>query len=539
VSSAAVLLISGLTVYARSAAYRSTRGSGTVAAAAGSISAAGTYTETVLAADGTRLSAVVIIPSHVNGSKVPVVVAPASWGAKESEYGYAAITLAQHGYEIVTYAQRGFPDSAGQVDFAADKTQQDVGTVVDWALAHTPADGTAVGMLGVSYGGGMALLAAERDSRIKAVVAMSAWTDLSAALAPNATVNSATIKSLINPQSTTTYTGELAAVAQALAVGNGSPAVTMASNPVRSAETNVAALNRNGTAVMIANDSQDSIIAPNQLVTFFDELTGPKRLRLDVGDHGSNEVSAFSNEQAAQTGVWKDALDWLNHYLRGVNNGVQRVAPVQLRDAVTKAWFGYPTWAAAGLATTYSINLSTTYGSSIGTLSSAPTTTRWSRSLIAGTATVADSGPIQANEPSYVAPSTTALATTPGRVGIVAAGTPLTASRMVSGTPSARLTVTGAAGPATIFVYLYDVAPTGRATLISFAPYSTSGAKGSTTTFTVALRPVEWTVAARHRLALAIDTVDQRFLSANPAGATVTLTSTAQAQSTLTVPFAA
>ena len=39
-----------------------------------------------------------------------------------------------------------------------------------------------VAMVGISYGAGLALLGADRDQRIKAVVAMSGWTEFINAL---------------------------------------------------------------------------------------------------------------------------------------------------------------------------------------------------------------------------------------------------------------------------------------------------------------------------------------------------------------------
>src|SRR5439155_20039282 len=131
---------------------------------------------------------------------------------------------------------------------------------------------------------------------------------------------------------------ELTAIRAQLPLGFTNSAETMLNNPVRSAATGVGALNRNKTAVMLANGYEDSLIIPNQLVTFFDQLTGPKRLELRVGDHGGPEGSGLAG---AANEVWQSATRWLDHYVRGVDNGVQNDDPVQLKDVTTNQWHSY------------------------------------------------------------------------------------------------------------------------------------------------------------------------------------------------------
>lgn len=457
---------------------------------------------------------------------------PASWGSNATEYGQAAFALASSGYEVISYAQRGFPPSTGQVDFAAAKTQQDARTVLDWTLAHTPADPSRIGMAGVSYGGGISLLSAEHDPRVKAVVAMSTWTDLAAAFVPNGTVASGAVRSLISPNSSGTFAGELSAAAATLDAGNGAATAALARDPQRSPITDVGALAH--TAVLIANNAQDSIVPPNQLVTFFDKLSGPKRLRLDVGDHGSSEAAGLLSAQAAREGVWKDAMDWLDHYVRGTSNGVQDAAPVQLRDSVTKQWHDFSGWSAVGRAVTSYLDATATGTGTIGASAAV-----WTRTLVAGTPTVADSGPAQIANPFYVSPTTSGLGTIAAKAGVVLSGRPLPTAVRVSGIPSVHLQVAGSAGAATVYVYLYDVNGAGKATLMTYAPYTTTGAaRGVAVSATVPLRPVEWTVEAGHHVAVVLDTVDSRYLSSAPAGSTVTVGSTGAAPGTLLLPLA-
>lgn len=49
-------------------------------------------------------------------------------------------------------------------------------------IKNTNADPDRIGSSGISYGGGISLLAAAFDSRIKSVVSMSCWIDLEQSL---------------------------------------------------------------------------------------------------------------------------------------------------------------------------------------------------------------------------------------------------------------------------------------------------------------------------------------------------------------------
>lgn len=473
---------------------------------------------TIPAADGVKLSAAVYVPAHTSGQRLPLLIMPASWASKQTEYAVPAQVLSRHGYIVVAYAQRGFKDSGGLVDWALAATQADVSTVIDWALRHTPADPSRIGAVGISYGSSMSLLAAERDARIKAVVAMCGWTDLSAALVPNGTVDKRSVGVLLTTGGTGTVDVELAAVRAELFLGKGAPTAQMAAVPERSPLTNVDALNSHHTAVMLANAYQDSIIPPNQVIDFFGRLTGPKRLELDRGGHGGPEAPGLKAAGAAGSGVWSDATDWLDRYVRGIANGTDAKPPVQVRDVITGAWHGYPSWPGGASALHVALG--------------------GSHTLQAGVPTVADSGPDEVGVYDYASPVTYALASLPSTAAALWSGTPLRADTEVSGIPTAHVTITPSGNTATVFIYLYDVGPDGTATLMSCAPQTVTGTAGAARAVDVPLRAIVWTVRARHHLALVADTVDARFLAMNPQGSTVGFTSPAHDPSTLTVPIA-
>ena len=96
---------------------------------------------------------------------------------------------------------------------------------------------------------------------------------------PNGTPNKQAVKSLYGA-ATRRFASRLASF-QHSSTGNYSAAkadwqrcrCTISDHECRRAESN-------HTAVMIVNDYQDSYFVPSQLMTFFDQLTVPKRLQL-------------------------------------------------------------------------------------------------------------------------------------------------------------------------------------------------------------------------------------------------------------------
>src|SRR4051812_14723579 len=102
-------------------------------------SGVGSRRQVTIPTEGAQLAAQVLTPARRQG-RAPLVVMPASWGSSADEYHSIAAAFASSGYLVVAYAQRGFASSTGSVDLAGPATQRDVSTVIDWALAHEPAD---------------------------------------------------------------------------------------------------------------------------------------------------------------------------------------------------------------------------------------------------------------------------------------------------------------------------------------------------------------------------------------------------------------
>jgi predicted acyl esterase len=478
---------------------------------------------------GAELSAEVVTPK--GAGKPPLVVMPAGWGQGATEYRAIARLFAQSGYLVVAYAQRGFPASTGAVDFAGPATQHDASTVITWALAHTDADPQQVGMLGISYGAGISLLAAARDPRIEAVVALSTWTSVGDTFDPDNTPSTAALASLIGAAKpkvrfdATTQKLRSTLASAPKQVGT----ATRAISKTRSPATYVPELNKNRPAIMIANGFEDSIFPPAQLVPFFDALTTPKRLELAPGDHGGPELSAL---MGAPNNTIDDARAWLDHYLRNAANGIETEGPIVLRDVQTDALRSYKTWPEATAREQVHLGAP---GSSAQTGSTAAVT--WRASISAGADSGATSGGAQLVPASAYAPPHTSIAAVGKKTAFVWNGPPVPSRVSLNGTPNLRVLLGSSASTATVFVYLYDVTAQGQASLVDFQPYTASGLTANALRpVTIAMQPISWTVPSADRLTLVIDTVDARYQSLTPPGSTITLASSAARPASFTAP---
>ncbi|QUF07976.1 X-Pro dipeptidyl-peptidase [Actinosynnema pretiosum subsp. pretiosum] len=444
---------------------------------------------------GAPLRAFVVAPT--GSGPHPLLVMPSSWAVSGIEYVGAAAKLAyRSGYAVISYTSRGFHDSGGEIDVAGTATVADVSRVIDWGITNLDADPARIGVAGISYGGGQSLLAAAADPRVRAVAALSTWSDLARSLYPNETVSSQAVDLLLTAGKLTGRPGQVLRDAET-AYREGRFEDVVPISPPRSPSTKVPALSR--AAVLIGNAWNDGLFPPGQITDLFSELTGPKRLLLTPGDHATAELfgaAGLPNE------VWDAVGRWFDHHLRGVANGVDREAPVWLRPNNGGAWRTYPSW-------------------------SAVTTARESLPLAeagfgAGRATLADSGAVLVSgalQAFLKIPTGVALPLVDRSGAAVWTGPVLRSTTLVGGTPRARLNVTAAA-ETSLFAYLYEVNGLGLGALISHKPVVV---RAGSRVVDLELEPALWQVGAGNRLALVVDTVDGRYGSVGTRGAAVTI----------------
>jgi predicted acyl esterase len=471
---------------------------------------------------GTTLKANVITPAGGDGTRAyPLIVLPTSWGLPQVEYLAQAQKLANSGYVVVGYNVRGFWQSGGEIDVAGPHDTADVSKVIDWALANTPSDPRRVGVAGVSYGAGISLLAAAHDKRVKAVAALSGWADLTASIYSGRTEHVQAAALLNGVGHVTGHpSAETQQVFKDFFASNLSKEQDLVDwGKKRSPETYVDQLNKNGAAVFLANTWGDTIFSPNQYATFYDELTGPKRLEFRPGDHATAELPGLFG---LPDDVWTDTGRWFDHYLRGADNGIDREQPVQLKSRSTGGYEGYSDWKSLG-ATTRKIALEGT--------------TRIHANVDSG----ADGGIIFLSsilDQLTRIPPMASIPLLPRYWAAVWQSEKYTSAQHVRGTARLHTTVTATKESGTLVAYLYDVGPLGIGKLVSNAPYTFHGqTPGQPFGVDLELFSTAYDVPAGHRLALVVDTVDPLYIEHNPSGAQLTFSSPEHDPSYVSVPL--
>ncbi|MFI1717451.1 alpha/beta fold hydrolase [Streptomyces litmocidini] len=471
---------------------------------------------------GTVLKANVVTPAGADGAaRHPLIVLPTSWAVPQVEYLAQARKLADSGYVVVSYNSRGFWQSGGEIETAGPKDIADASKVIDWALANTPADPDHVGMAGVSYGAGISLLAAAHDPRVKAVAALSGWADLIDSIYSGRTQHLQAAALLGGAGYLTGRPGpELRQIlADFLSSDLAKEEDMIAWGRKRSAVEQVDRINANGTAIMLGNAWGDTIFPPNQYASFYERLTGPKRLEFRPGDHATAEATGLLG---LPNDTWTSAHRWFDHYLKGVDNGVDREQPVRLKPRSDAGYEGYPDWKSLD-ANRRKFDLDGT------------------QRIRANVDSGADGGVVMLSnlmDQFFQAPPAVSVPLLPRAFAGVWQSERYDAPQRVRGTVEVHTTVTPTAESGTFVAYLYDVGPLGFGKLVSNAPYTFHGrAPGQPFGVDLELFSTAYDVPAGHRLALVVDTVDPLYIEHNPTGAQLTFSSPAADPSYVSVPL--
>ncbi|WP_395365074.1 alpha/beta fold hydrolase [Streptomyces sp. YH02] len=492
------------------------------AAQAGETAGTGIRFVDIVGEGGTVLKANVVTPAgSTDTTRHPLIVLPTSWAMPQVEYLAQAKLLADSGYIVVSYNSRGFWQSGGEIETAGPKDIADASKVIDWALAHTAADPARIGMAGVSYGAGISLLAAADDPRIKAVAALSGWADLIDSIYSGRTQHVQAAALLGGAGYLTGRPGpELEQILGDFLSSNLEKEEDMiAWGRKRSAVEQLDRINANGAAIMLGNAWGDTIFPPNQYASFFEKLTGPKRLEFRPGDHATAEATGLFG---LPNDTWTSAHRWFDHHLKGVDNGIDREQPVQLKSRSSSGYEGYPDWKSVH--------------ANQRTFDLGGTQRVWAN---------VDSGAnggitllTNALDQFLRTPPMVSVPLLPRAFAGVWQSERYDSPQRVRGTVKVHTTVTSTEESGTLVAYLYDVGPLGVGKLVSNAPYTFHDrTPGKPFGVDLELFSTAYDVPAGHRLALVVDTVDPLYIEHNPTGAQLTFSSPSADPSYVSVPL--
>ncbi|MBJ7329828.1 MAG: prolyl oligopeptidase family serine peptidase [Solirubrobacteraceae bacterium] len=478
--------------------------------------------------DGAPIHSLVVVPKHTApGVKRPAVAFAAAWNGGAEQNTVPAYRLAQRGYVVVSYTTRGTgKDGKGKINMGGPKDVEDMQAVIDWMLANQPVDEQRIGAAGISYGAGIALITAAVDKRIRSVASMSGWTDLGRALYPHETRNSwAGFILWASARTASHVDGDFLRVFKNF-FSNRDTEDTLAFARGRSPVTYIDQLNANRPAVMLSQNWNELAFPPDQIIDYFQQITGPKLMLLRPGDHVGQETLG---EVGFYNPVFNRLYRWFDDTLAtpekreaaGSRIEIQPRAPEGERQLET-----YTDWSQVSTGTRrwYLGGVANRRGDSA--MGDAPAT-GWSTTLKPGyNAVNYAGGPIISHwtevwwgrpmwgDPNVVDRKSTAMWFSP----------PVTDWVRLRGEPRIHLTITPTHRVGTIVPVLWSVGADGKARHITHAPYTWRNATpGKPFTLDLPLRPNAFNVPPGHRILLATSTWEANyFFEKNPMGSRIT-----------------
>ena len=261
--------------------------------------------------DGEYLSANLFIPK-ISKTSLPTIIFGNSWLLDEHEYLVQAKLLASLGFQVLSYSTRGWGCSSGFVDIMGKQDMNDLSKVIDWLESNTQVDVKNIGISGISYGGGLTLMGLVTEKRIKTGFAMSTWADLGTSLFGQGTLrafwggflaSSGMIFGNLSDESKASF----------MKYANYEELDTFykwakSRSPIEYTDK------LKNKPIYIANNLQDHLFQPNQMIHFYNHLRGPKVLELNQGSHLTAEVSGLLTRYNK---TFERMREWFSYWLKG------------------------------------------------------------------------------------------------------------------------------------------------------------------------------------------------------------------------------
>lgn len=306
------------------------------------------YTMQVLSIEGAQGD---ILPAHlyvptgpVPEEGFPAVVFIHSWAMNQLEYETKMFQFAADGYVTISYTCRGWYGADGQVETAGPLEMEDLNKVVDTLISSAPVNPDKIGATGISYGGGQSLLALQFEPRIKTAVSMSGWTDFNDALTPNDSLKLVWDAFLIGSAALLADESDIMGDWLVSFLTDTDVDETKASLAVRSPATYLDEINSRGEIppIFIIQGINDDLFTSGQIVDFYEDYQGEKKLQLANGIHATAE---FPGLMLLPNSIWDDTKDWFDYWLKGAENGIMDEPPVSIYQSWTrsqKSFSDYP-----------------------------------------------------------------------------------------------------------------------------------------------------------------------------------------------------
>jgi pimeloyl-ACP methyl ester carboxylesterase len=225
------------------------------------------------------------------------------------------------GYATLQCDARGHGISGGLFGLDGPRDVQDTRDLFTWLTARPEISDAQVGAYGFSLGGGAVWNATVAGVPFKAIAPSITWTTLTTSLQPQLLSKSGLVQYLAALVPVARWDPELLAAKDALTTSEASNAV----NTIGAARSVAPRLATISTPTFLIQGRHDFLFDIDQALAAYKSLHGAKRLYL--GDLGH---APASNPVAEQPVIYGELVKWFDHYVRGVPNGIQAQAPIEL-----------------------------------------------------------------------------------------------------------------------------------------------------------------------------------------------------------------
>jgi len=237
------------------------------------------------------------------------------------------------GYAVLTFDARGHGQSGGLVTLDGPREVQDVRELFNWLASQAGVNARRIGAFGYSYGGGAVWRATADGVPFAAIEVATAWTDLYSALVPQDLARSGVVLGFWQSIAARAAP-ELEPVLNDALAGRNLAGVRSFSAQ-RSARQ---LLGRIKVPTFLMQGRRDFAFDLDQALVPYARLGVPKRLYLAGFGHAPAPQPAGELEH-----VLPEARLWFDRFLKGLPNGIDKKAPVELApDPWTGRTFSYP-----------------------------------------------------------------------------------------------------------------------------------------------------------------------------------------------------
>jgi len=304
---------------------------GAALAVSGTASALSRQDVTITSADGTAITATLLLPSATPpaGGWPAVIYLHGLGGNRNDMLTVAqAMGIAGERYAVLAYDARGHGGSGGLIGIDGPKEVADVKAVFGWLRNRPDVADARIGGWGVSYGGGAAWNSLVADVPWAALAISISWTDLRQALVPQGLAKTGVMAGFLTGLDPKRVDPEVFALRDAAFAGN-----LATVGPFAAVRSSLPKLKGVKTPVFMMQGRRDFAFGLEHARNAYRALAGPKQLW--IGLHGHAPSSGIAADTPAMLAA---SAQWFDRFLRG-----DTAAPLAKPVAISpERWRGQP-----------------------------------------------------------------------------------------------------------------------------------------------------------------------------------------------------